>query len=96
MFKSQMSDVPAGAFWALASYWTLDTSFSSALAAGVASSIATLIRPNVVPVAAVLGLRIAWSTGVRRLVAFAAGALPGCLIVAGINNSLYGSPPLSS
>ncbi len=56
MFKSQMSDVPAAAFWALATYWILGRTARSALAAGLAASVAILVRPNLVPIAAVLAL----------------------------------------
>jgi hypothetical protein len=92
MFKSQMSDVPAGAFWALATYWTLGNSARSAIAAGLAASTATLIRPNLVPVAVILCLWLARYSNRRRLFAFVVGALPGSVIVAAINNHLYGSP----
>jgi hypothetical protein len=96
MFKSQMSDVPAAAFWALATYWILGTTARSAVLAGLAASVAILIRPNLVPIAAVLA---AWplvgqlkATGPRRAATFALAAVPGCLAVAAINNWLYGSP----
>ena len=92
MFKSQMSDVPAGACWALATYWTLGNSVRSAIAGGLATSTATLIRPNLVPLAAILCLWLARYSNRQRLFAFVAGALPGSLIVAVINNQLYGSP----
>jgi hypothetical protein len=92
MFKSQMSDVPASAFWALATYWTFGNSVSSALAAGLAASAATLIRPNLVPLAAFLCLWLIRFRNRRCVIAFVAGALPGSLIVAAINNYLYGSP----
>ncbi len=56
MFKSQMSDVPVAAFWALATYWTLGRTARDAVFAGIATSIAILIRPNLVPIAALLGV----------------------------------------
>jgi hypothetical protein len=106
MFKSQMSDVPAAACWALATYWILGQTVRSAVAAGLAASLAILIRPNLVPIAAVLA---AWTIVVGRLptslselrrpskpaamaTAFALATLPGCLIVAAINYWLWGSP----
>ena len=92
MFKSQMSDVPASAFWALATYWTLGHSVRSALAGGLAASTATLIRPNLVPLAAVLCLWFVRDGNRKRLFAFVIAAIPGSLIVAVINNHLYGSP----
>jgi hypothetical protein len=91
MFKSQMSDVPAAAFWALAAYGMLGVSLRSAALGGLAASIAILIRPNLAPVAAVIA---AWSlvTNRRRAVIFALAAAPGALAVAVINDSLFGSP----
>jgi hypothetical protein len=91
MFKSQMSDVPAAAFWALAAYGMLGTSLRCAALAGLAASAAILIRPNLVPLAAVIA---AWAcmTAPRRATAFAIAVLPGALAVAAINRSLFGSP----
>ena len=91
MFKSQMSDVPAAAFWALATYWMLGVSRRSAVAAGLSASIAILIRPNLAPIAAVIA---AWAlaTGWRRAALFCAAAIPGAIAVAAINTSLFGSP----
>jgi hypothetical protein len=92
MFKSQMSDVPAAAFWTVATYWILGTTVSSAVAAGLAASLAILIRPNLLPLAAVLAGWTMFASQRRRLVAFAFATLPGCLVVAAINNHLFGSP----
>ena len=64
MFKSQMSDVPAAAFWALATYWILGQTVRSAVGAGLAASLAILIRPNLVPIAAVMA---AWAIVAGRL-----------------------------
>jgi hypothetical protein len=57
MLVSPMSDVPAAALWAAATYLALGSSSISALAAGLASSGAILIRPNLAPLAAIL---VAW------------------------------------
>jgi len=54
MFKSPMSDVPAAVFWTLATYAALGRTTRAAIAAGAAASMAILIRPNLVPLAAVL------------------------------------------
>jgi hypothetical protein len=93
-----MSDTPAAAFWALATSLILRRSTAAAFGAGVSSSAAILIRPNLLPVGLVLGLWAIWSelragsdARVRRVVAFAAGAIPGCVAVAAINRWLYGS-----
>jgi len=92
MFKSQMSDVPAAAFWALATYWMLGNSRRSAAAAGLAASIAILIRPNLAPIAAVIAVWSFFSMNRQRAALFCAAALPGAIAVAVINASLFGSP----
>ena len=46
MVKEPMSDVPAAAFWALATWKLLDTSRLSTMLAGDAAAIAILIRPE--------------------------------------------------
>jgi hypothetical protein len=88
-----MSDVPVTAWWLLA--WVLALSrFKWAPAgAGLAVSAAVLTRPNLVPLAIVLVAVVA-ATRPRlpRLALFAAGSIPGCLIVGAINAHLYGSP----
>ena len=92
MFKSQMSDVPAAAFWTLATYWIFGATVRSAVTAGVAASLAILIRPNLLPLAAVLAGWTVFSSQRSRLVAFALATLPGCVIVAALNSRLFGSP----
>ena len=92
MLVSPMSDVPAAALWALATCLALGPSKRSAVGAGLAASAAILIRPNLAPIA---GLLVAWrwwsgptSNAARLLI----GIIPGCLFIAWINNTLYGSP----
>ena len=108
MTKEPMSDVPAAAFWAVATWMTcsvrlqadpVQRSRSSAAVAGVAAAIAILIRPNLVPLAAVLGASIAWPRTdqsvrdrVRSFVVFSVPVLVSGLIVAWINQTLFGSP----
>jgi 4-amino-4-deoxy-L-arabinose transferase-like glycosyltransferase len=95
-----MTDVPVAAAWAGAFYLLLGTNAGSAAGAGVLSSVATLIRPNLAPLAAALGLHYLLSmrnAEVRRrnawlLLLFAIGAMPGPLAVAAINQHLFGSP----
>src|SRR5437667_11720674 len=58
MLVSPMSDVPAAAFWATAIFFALGESERAALAAGLASSVAILIRPNLAPLAALLAVWI--------------------------------------
>ncbi|HUP39489.1 MAG TPA: hypothetical protein VM115_05185 [Vicinamibacterales bacterium] len=61
MLVSPMSDVPAAAFWAIAMYFTLGRSMHGALFAGLAASMAILIRPNLAPIAAVLVMWKMWA-----------------------------------
>jgi hypothetical protein len=88
MIKEPMSDVPAAAFWALATWKALDRSRFSPVVAGLAAAMAILIRPNLVPLAAVLCVWMLW----RRAAIFAACTVPACLVIAWINQTLYGSP----
>jgi hypothetical protein len=63
---------------------------------------AILTRPNLVPLAAVLGVFYAWRVlranpserhrEIVHLLVFCAATVPGCLAVAALNNYLYGSP----
>jgi hypothetical protein len=99
MLVSPMSDVPAAALWAAAIYFTLGPSRGSAIAAGLAASAAILIRANLAPLAAVLfvGRIVVFRRSTPAHVLndsayFVAGVLPGCLLIAWLNNSLYGSP----
>ncbi len=92
MVVAPMSDVPASALWAAAVYFTLGRSRQSALIAGLATSAAILIRPNLAPLAAILVLWRFWTQSFRAVIPMIVGALPGCLFIAWLNNELYGSP----
>ena len=92
MLVSPMSDVPAAAWWALAIYFALGRTPRSAPLAGMAASVAILIRPNLAPVAAILAMWTLWTRGFTPAMLLTAGTLPGCLFIAWINNALYGSP----
>jgi hypothetical protein len=107
MIKEPMSDVPAAAFWALATWSILNGSRFSVLVSGMAAGIAILIRPNLVPLTAILGAWLLWPrvietwSGFRKpdqvsalgdLAAFSAGVVPACLAIAWINHTLFGSP----
>ena len=88
-----MSDVPVTAWWMLG--WVLATSSSrwAPFGAGLAVSAAVLTRPNLVPLAIVLaGVVVANPPRLARLALFAAGAVPGAVIVGAINAHWYGSP----
>jgi hypothetical protein len=99
MSKSVMSDTPAAAFWALAISLILLRSTAASFGAGLSTSVAILIRPNLLPVGLVLGLWAIWrelragsDARPRRVLALAGGAVPGCIAVAAINQWVYGSP----
>lgn len=95
-----MSDVPVAAAWAGAFYLLLGSGAGSAAGAGLLSAVAILIRPNLAPLAVILGLhylfRMRRADTRRRalghLCLFGAGVLPGVLAIAVINQYLYGSP----
>jgi hypothetical protein len=92
MTKSTMSDVPAAAFWAAATALVLAPA-PRAVGAGLAASAAILVRPNLVALAVVLASWLAWrAPGWRAAARFALAAAPGCLAVAAVNTTLYGSP----
>lgn len=100
-----VSDIPAMAWWTTSLAMALQGGTAGALLAGSAASMAIVTRPNLVPLAGVIGaflLRSAvWGprderrAAVRRLVVFALACAPGCLAVAAFNRYLYGSALLS-
>lgn len=97
MVVSPMSDVPTAAFWALAVLGALGETRRAALGAGLAASAAILIRPNLAPLAAVIGLWMLWrclrmNRDIVAPLLFVTGVVPGCLVIAWVNNLLYGSP----
>jgi hypothetical protein len=99
MLMAPMSDVPAAAAWAVATASVLSETPLAAAGGGVAVAIAILIRPNLVPLAAVIVLWIVWRDRVaprtrRRcgLLAFVLPASAGAVAVAIVNARLYGSP----
>lgn len=96
-----MSDVPAAAAWALAVFCLMGGGLSGTMAAGVAAGVALLIRPNLLPLAGILGLYAVGRSamqGRQRLAAAAAFGAPVLVAVgtiAAIYQSLYGSPFVS-
>ena len=99
-----LTDVPVMAMWTLVYLFVLGTSTISAAAAGVAAGLAILIRPNLVLLAAPLGVWLLCRRDVAgpfvrtRLVpaaAFAGPTLIGVAVVSAINQHLYGSPATS-
>jgi hypothetical protein len=106
-----MTDVPAAALWVLATGLATSKRLRAPLAAGLVTSAAILIRPNLLPLGAVLGLwfvldsdsgdeatrgvesiRRRTPSRIRRAAVFAAACAPGCLAVAAIQQTFYGSP----
>ncbi len=93
-----MSDVPVTAVWTLAIVFAVA---GHPFAAGLASSLAIVIRPNLAALAIGVGIvvvlggsmdREAVSRNWRRALLFAAGTLPAALGMAALNAFLYGSP----
>lgn len=101
---SPTSDVPGTAWWALALALLMVQRRSAAFGAGLAAGLAILTRSNLAPLAAIPGAMLVWSAATARLrrsggsselarmLLFAAGSLPACIVVALINRHLYGSP----
>ena len=88
-----MSDVPATTWWLLAWVLAISPLEWAPVGAGLAVSAAVLTRPNLVPLAIVLAAVVAANRPrLPRLALFAAGSVPGCLIVGAINAHWYGSP----
>jgi hypothetical protein len=99
MLMAPMSDVPAAAAWAVAVMLAIAETPFAAAASGLAAAIAILIRPNLVPLAAIIGLWMVWrdshdlrSLRPLRSCVFAVTASSGAIAVAVINARLYGSP----
>jgi hypothetical protein len=88
-----MSDVPVTTWWLLAWVLALSSSNGAAFGSGLAVAAAVLSRPNLVPLALVIvAVLAAQAPRVRRIALFAAGSIPGAMIVAAVNARLYGSP----
>jgi hypothetical protein len=97
-----MSDVPAAAAWAGALAAVTDPRFATsrawAIAGGLFTAIAILVRPNLAPlaVAVAFAVFIARPLTVRAVmrtwIAFAVGALPSIVTVALLQNAMYGGP----
>jgi hypothetical protein len=89
-----MSDVPVTALWAAALWAALGTSRPRALGAGVAAALAVVVRPNLVPLAAIVALMILAHSRARfrDLAVFSAPVLCGAAVIAWLNALWYGSP----
>ena len=91
MLVQPMSDVPAAAFWTLAIAASMR---GRPVAAGAATAVAILIRPNVVPLASIPALLLMWERRGRltRLAAFATAVLPAAAAIGLLNAYYHGSP----
>jgi len=93
-----MSDVPAAALWCVAVALAMLPSSGAALGAGLVTSLAILVRPNLLPLGVVIGAVMLAKPGVllserlKTAAAYAVGSAPGCLAVAAIQQYFYGSP----
>ena len=103
-----MSDVPAAALWVLTAACATSRSRRAPLVAGLATSAAILVRPNLLPLGVVLGwwfvldsdsgdgstqrLESGREGGLTPVAIFATASAVGCLAVALIQRTFYGSP----
>jgi hypothetical protein len=97
-----MSDLPVTSAWVVAWLLVYSRRPSSSFGAGLAAAVAILIRPNLAPLAMLLPAWIAvkaWRERgadrrrrVWQIVAFFAGLAPGVIVLALVNQSLFGSP----
>jgi hypothetical protein len=98
MLMAPMSDVPAAAAWAIAVALALSGTPLNAFGSGIAAAVAILIRPNLVPLAAIVAVWMVGREGfplrrpgVARLLAFAAPAAAGAIVIALVDTRLYGA-----
>jgi hypothetical protein len=91
-----MSDVPAMAWWLLATICVFPSEAGTRRPwlAGTAAALALLTRPNLAPLGLVIAAYLAWVGGPRMksLAWFAAGLLPGVLVLGWLQRAMYGSP----
>lgn len=97
-----MSDVPAAALWTGAlvavTAQRFTSSFGGAIAAGLATGAALLVRPNLLPLVAVAAFVVfarrgtALRTVLRTWIGFAGGVAPFAIAVGVLQNAMYGSP----
>ena len=92
-----LGDLPAAAFWLAALWLSLRAGPRNALAAGAATAMAIVIRPNLVPLAIVPAFLCARASTEPRRAALALAVFTGPVIVAALFiawlfNDLYGSP----
>ena len=96
MLVQPMSDVPAAAVWTLALYFAIHPGRRYAVAAGLATGLAILIRPNLAPLAGIVALvLLANPSRRRRSLLFGIAVMPAMMLIAALNQRLYGSPLVS-
>jgi hypothetical protein len=95
--REPMGDVPVTLWWLVATILVARSTTASAFGGGLAASAAIVTRPNLVPLAAVLGVFVLGYSAPRlrtrlgNALSFAAGVVPACAGLALLNRSLYGS-----
>jgi hypothetical protein len=95
-----MSDVPAAALWLAAIVALTGSTENRSTRSGLAAGCALLVRPNLVPLAMVLGAfatlvsfrATGWRGAVAAATRFAGGLLPGVLLILVLQWHTYGSP----
>jgi hypothetical protein len=98
-----MNDVTAAALWAAALVAAIAAAsrgtLPAAAGAGLLAAAALVVRPNLLPLAAMTGVGVMLLARERSIssriacgAAFAAGAAAGPLIVMSVQNAMYGSP----
>ena len=97
MSLTPMSDLPSAAFWIAAMALAIRGTPTTTVFAAICSGIAIVIRPNLVPLVVFPWLMTivrcqSLAEAARRTGLFAAGSIWAPILVAWINNLLYGSP----
>jgi hypothetical protein len=95
-----MNDVTVTAAWcaALVAAARTGSPLASALMSGAFAAFALVVRPNLLPLAAIIGLWHVLSpplrprNAIRVSLAFGAALVPGVLIVMAVQNATYGAP----
>ena len=99
-----MSDVPAATFWTASMVLAMRNSAGAWTAAGLMAALATLVRPNTVVLALTPAALLVWDLvrvrvprveSLRKAIGFVIGFAPGVILVALVNDHLYGSPFVS-
>jgi hypothetical protein len=94
MLVQPMTDIPAAACWSAAILLAWRPRMRDAVAAGVVTAVAVLVRPNTVPLAVIPALLLLSrrDTRIARVLVFAGAVAPAALLIAVLNARWYGSP----